>query len=258
MARKKGSVSKRKKQQQFKMDSNIQFVLLILVGIITAALIYNKSGSMGIWFNDIFGGIFGILRFAVPAIPFIWAIYIASKHKETVIAKVVPVATLFLCSATLSSIIQMLNNVLAYNLSFSEVIDQAYYLGTKNKGGGVIGSTIAYPLAKLFSPIVALIIVIGIMIVVAVIVFKLKPSEKIGNYIDRKYEEKEQNRHDIEINPKKKSIIQEDLANQIEGRSETAKERKLREQEEKRKAALQVDDQLTINMMEDKENKNKD
>ena len=44
----------------------------------------------------------------------------------------------------------------------------------------------------------------------------------------------------------------------MEGRPETAKERRLREKEEKRQAALQVDEQLTINMGQDKSSKNKD
>ena len=257
MGRKKGSSNKRKKQQ-FELDTNAKVLLLILVGIVMAVLIYyKKTSTMGIWLNDILGGIFGIIRFAVPVIPFIWALYIASKHKESIMAKVVPIVILFLCSATLSSIIQMNNGMLAYNLSLSDVMDRAYHLGTTNKGGGVIGALFAYPLAKLFSPIVALIIVVGIIVFVVAIVFKLKPGEILGNYFDRKYEEREQNRQE-EVKGKKKSVIQEDLANQIEGRPETAKERKLREQEEKRQAALQVDEQLTINMGQDKSSKNKD
>lgn len=258
MARKKGSVNKRKKQQ-FVMDNNIKVVSLILVGIVMAVLIYyKKSSTMGIWLNDILGGIFGIIRFAVPIVPFVWAIYIASKHKESIMAKVIPISILLLCSATLSSVIQMIKGMLAYNLSFSEVMDRAYHLGTTSKGGGIIGATIAYPLAKLFSPIVALIIIVGIMVLVAIVVFKLNPGERIGNYIDRKYEEREQDRQETEGKGKKKSVIQEDLANQMEGRPETAKERKLREKEEKRQAALQVDEQLTINMGQDKASKNKD
>ena len=257
MGRKKGSSNKRKKQQ-FELDTNAKVLLLILVGIVMAVLIYyKKTSTMGIWLNDILGGIFGIIRFAVPVIPFIWALYIASKHKESIMAKVVPVVILFLCSATLSSIIQMNSGMLAYNLSLSDVMDRAYHLGTTNKGGGVVGALFAYPLAKLFSPIVALIIVVGIIVFVVAIVFKLKPGEILGNYFDRKYEEREQNRQE-EVKGKKKSVIQEDLANQIEGRPETAKERKLREQEEKRQAALQVDEQLTINMGQDKSSKNKD
>ncbi|MBR2705000.1 MAG: DNA translocase FtsK [Clostridia bacterium] len=254
MGRRKGSSNKRKKQQ-FVMDNNIKVVILILVGIVMAALIYyKKTSTMGIWLNDILGGIFGIIRFAVPVIPFVWAIYIVSKYKESIISKVTPIVTLFLCSATLSSLIQMNNGMLAYNLSYTDVMDRAYHLGTTNKGGGIIGATLAYPLAKFLSPVLGILIVVGIIVVVTIVVFKLKPGEKLGNFFDRKYEEREQIRQD----GKKKSVIQEDHASQFEGKPETAKERKLREQEEKRQAALQVDEQLTINMGQDKASKNKD
>ncbi|MBQ3409500.1 MAG: DNA translocase FtsK [Clostridia bacterium] len=258
MAKKKVSSNKNKKKQ-FKLDSDVKVVLLILIGIVMTVLIYKKSSTMGIWLNDILGGIFGIIKFVAPIIPFVCAIYTASKHKDLIMAKVIPIGALVLCFSSLLSIIQMINNVLEYNISFSEVIDRAYHLGTTNKGGGVLGAIIAYPLAKLFSPVVALIIVVGVMVIVAVIVFRLKPGEKIGNYIDKKYEERELNKQNyIEKTPKKKSVIQEDLGDQVEGRPETAKERKQREKEEKRQAALQVDEQLTINMMEDRSNKNKD
>ena len=254
MGRRKGSTNKRKKQQ-FVMDNNIKVVILILVGVIMAALIYyKKTSTMGVWLNDILGGIFGIIRFAVPIIPFVWAIYIVSKYKDSIMSKVTPIVTLFLCSATLSSLIQMNSGMLAYNLSYADVMDRAYHLGTTNKGGGIVGATLAYPLAKFLSPVVGILIVVGIIIVVTIVVFKLKPGEKLGNFFDKKYEEREQNRQD----GKKKSVIQEDHAGQYEGKPETAKERKLREQEEKRQAALQVDEQLTINMGQDKSSKNKD
>ena len=255
MGRKKGS-SNKKKKQQFKMDNNLKVVLLILLGIVTAVLVYNKSSFMGIWLNDVFGGIFGIMKYVVPIVPFIWAIYIASKHKDSILEKVIPISIMLLCISSISTISLMLSNVLEYEISFSEVLDRAYHLGTTNKGGGIMGILIAYPLSKLLSPIGALIVVIGILVIGAVIVFKLKPGERLGNYIDRKYEERENIRNE-EVG-KKKSVIQEDLGNQVEGRPETAKERRAREKEEKRKAALQVDEQLTINMMEDRASKNKD
>ena len=238
------------------MDNNLKVVLLILLGIVTAVLVYNKSSFMGIWLNDVFGGIFGIMKYVVPIVPFIWAIYIASKHKDSILEKVIPISIMLLCISSISTISLMLSNVLEYEISFSEVLDRAYHLGTTNKGGGILGILIAYPLSKLLSPIGALIVVIGILVIGAVIVFKLKPGERLGNYIDRKYEERENVRNE-EVG-KKKSVIQEDLGNQVEGRPETAKERRAREKEEKRKAALQVDEQLTINMMEDRASKNKD
>ncbi len=260
MAKKRKSNSKKKKKQQFKMNAEVEVVLLILVGILTIILIYGKSsymGNMGFWLNDVFGGMFGILKYVVPVIPFVWVIYLVSKHKESLLAKIVPASVMLVCTSTILTLYQILTNVLEYNISFTEVLDRAYHLGTTNKGGGVIGALFAYPLSKLFSPVIALIIAVGIAIVVVVIVFKLKPSEKIGNYIDKKYEERHQDNRE-EVLVKKKSVIQEDLGDQVYGKEETAKERKLREKEEKKRAAMQVDEQLTINMMNSDSNKNKD
>ena len=224
-----------------------------------ALLVYKKSSYMGIWLNDILGGLFGIMKYVVPIIPFIWAIYLVSKHKETILAKVVPIGIMTVCVSTIASICEILNSTLEYNISFSEFMERAYHIGTTNKGGGMLGSAIAYPLVKLFSPIIALVIVVGVVTILAVIVFKLKPGEKIGNYIDRKYEERENEKlnRNGEIT-KKKSVIQENLGNAIEDKPETAKERRLREKEEKKKAALQVDEQLTINMMEGQASTNKE
>ena len=261
MAKKKGTKSKgnKKQQQQLKLDTDVKVVLLILVGIVTALLVYKKTSYMGVWLNDILGGLFGIIKYIVPLIPFVWAIYLASKHKDTIIAKLIPVGIMAICIATISSISEMLSNTLEYNLSFSEVIDRAYHIGTTNKGGGVLGATVAYPLAKLFSPVIALIVVIGIVVILAVIVFKLKPGEKIGNYIDNKYEKRAlQKQNNYEEHTKKKSVIQENLGEDVIGKPETARERRLREKEEKKKAALQVDEQLTINMMENNAASNKD
>ena len=262
MAKKRKSSSNKKnqktKKKEIKMNSDIEIVLLFLISIVMAALLYSNSGYMGNLLNDVCGGIFGILKYLVPIIPFTCAIYMASKYKESILAKVIPTSILLLCLSTTTTIYQMLNNVLEYNISFGDVMDRAYHLGTTSKGGGVLGALIAYPLAKRMSPVVALIVIIGIAILVVVFVFGLKPGECIGNYIDRKHEQHEQNdEEDNTIQKNKKSVIQEDFGDTIDVRAETAKERKAREKEEKRKAALQVDDQLTINMMEDqKKNKN--
>ena len=256
--RKKSSSSK-KKQTQFKMNADLQVVFLILVGIVLAFLVYKNSGYMGNVANDVLGGIFGIIKFVVPIVPFIWAMYIASKYKDFLLSKIIPSSVILLCISSINTLYQMINNVLEYNISFTDVIDRAYHMGTTGKGGGVIGAIIAYPLAKLFSPIVGMIIVIGIAILVVVFVFGLKPGEKIGNYIDKKHEERAENAENAE-EQKKKSVIQNDFGSNVDQKPETAKERRQREKEEKKMAALKVDEQLTIKMMENEnknENKNK-
>ena len=257
---------KKSKKKQIKLNSDIKVILLILVGIVLAILIYGNSGYMGNFLNEILGGIMGIFKYIVPIIPFVAAIYMFSKYKNELLAKIIPTSIILLCCSATMTLYQILNNVLEYNIQFQECIDRAFYLGKMNKGGGVIGLLISYPLVKLFEPVAALIIIIGIAIIVAVIVLRLKPSEHISNFVNKMEDERKLNRSDNQQNVKsrKQSVIQEDLGDIVYSKPETARERKQREKEERRREALKVDEQLTINMLEQEQkaknssNKNND
>lgn len=255
MAKKKKSNNKKKKTK-LKMNMDVKVILIILIGIITAILIYGNSGYMGNLLNEVFGGIFGLLKYVVPIVPFVWAVYLLSNYKENIMAKIVPITILMLCFSAIMTLYQILNNVLEYNVSFSEVIDRAYHLGTTNRGGGLIGILLAYPLSKLFEPIAALIIVIGIAVIVLVLLFKLNPSEYMADFVNKKHEEKVE-RDEQNKKRKKQSVIQADLGDEAYAKPETSRERREREKEERRREALKVDEQLTINMMNNEKNNNK-
>lgn len=255
MAKKKKSNNKKKKTK-LKMNMDVKVILIILIGIITAILIYGNSGYMGNLLNEVFGGIFGLLKYVVPIVPFVWAVYLLSNYKENIMAKIVPITVLMLCFSAIMTLYQILNNVLEYNVSFSEVVDRAYHLGTTNRGGGLIGILLAYPLSKLFEPIAALIIVIGIAIIVLVLLFKLNPSEYMADFVNKKHEEKVE-REEQNMKRKKQSVIQADLGDEAYAKPETSRERREREKEERRREALKVDEQLTINMMNNEKNNNK-
>lgn len=255
MAKKKKSNNKKKKTK-LKMNMDVKVILIILIGIITTILIYGNSGYMGNLLNEVFGGIFGLLKYVVPIVPFVWAVYLLSNYKENIMGKIVPITVLMLCFSAIMTLYQILNNVLEYNVSFSEVVDRAYHLGTTNRGGGLIGILLAYPLSKLFEPIAALIIVIGIAIIVLVLLFKLNPSEYMADFVNKKHEEKVE-REEQNMKRKKQSVIQADLGDEAYAKPETSRERREREKEEKRREALKVDEQLTINMMNNEKNNNK-
>ena len=254
MAKKKKKSSNKNKKKQFKMNIDMTFILLILIGIITAVLIYGNSGYAGNLLNEVFGGLLGFFRYIVPLIPFVAALYMLVDDKEILVSKIIHSSIMSGCCLSTMTLYQILNNALEYNIAFSEVIDRAYYLGKLNKGGGVIGMLITYPLVKLFAPIAALIIVLGVAIITIVFVFGLKPSEHVSKMVNKsRANRNESERADLEerVNKSKKhSVIQADLGDEAYARPETAKERKQREKEEKRRAALQVDEQLTINMLE--------
>ena len=257
MAKKKKSKNKKK---QLKLNTDMKVILLILLGIILAILIYGNSGYVGNFLNEILGGMVGIFKYLVPIVPFISAIYMVSNNKEDLLSRIIPTSIIMLCCLATMTLYQILNNALEYNIQFSEIIDRAFYLGKWNKGGGIIGILIAYPLVKLFEPIAALIIILGIAVIVAVFVFGLKPSEHISNIVNKVENGRKVNRNDENQNAnshKKHSVIQEDLGDVAYSKPETARERKQREKEERRREALKVDEQLTINMLEqEKKNKN--
>lgn len=243
---------RKSKKKQMKLNTDIKVILLILLGIVLAILIYGNSGYVGNFLNEILGGIMGIFKYIVPVVPFVSAIYMFSNNKEDLLTKIIPSSIILLCCSATMTLYQILNNALEYNIQFQEILDRAFYLGKLNKGGGVIGLLISYPLVKLFEPIAALIIIIGIAIIVAVIVFGLKPSEHISKFVNKMEDERKINRTEEQKSNKikKQSVIQDDLGDVAYAKPETARERKQREKEERRREALKVDEQLTINMLE--------
>ena len=243
---------RKSKKKQMKLNTDIKVILLILLGIVLAILIYGNSGYVGNFLNEILGGIMGIFKYIVPVVPFVSAIYMFSNNKEDLLAKIIPSSIILLCCSAMMTLYQILNNALEYNIQFQEILDRAFYLGKLNKGGGVIGLLISYPLVKLFEPIAALIIIIGIAIIVAVMVFGLKPSEHISKFVNKMEDERKINRTEEQKSNKikKQSVIQDDLGDVAYAKPETARERKQREKEERRREALKVDEQLTINMLE--------
>lgn len=243
---------RKSKKKQMKLNTDIKVILLILLGIVLAILIYGNSGYVGNFLNEILGGIMGIFKYIVPVVPFVSAVYMFSNNKEDLLTKIIPSSIILLCCSATMTLYQILNNALEYNIQFQEILDRAFYLGKLNKGGGVIGLLISYPLVKLFEPIAALIIIIGIAIIVAVMVFGLKPSEHISKFVNKMEDERKINRTEEQKSNKikKQSVIQEDLGDVAYAKPETARERKQREKEERRREALKVDEQLTINMLE--------
>ena len=243
---------RKSKKKQMKLNTDIKVILLILLGIVLAILIYGNSGYVGNFLNEILGGIMGIFKYIVPVVPFVSAIYMFSNNKEDLLTKIIPSSIILLCCSATMTLYQILNNALEYNIQFQELLDRAFYLGKLNKGGGIIGLLISYPLVKLFEPIAALIIIIGIAIIVAVMVFGLKPSEHISKFVNKMEDERKINRTEEQKSNKikKQSVIQDDLGDVAYAKPETARERKQREKEERRREALKVDEQLTINMLE--------
>ena len=209
-------MAKRGRKKKNKIDINIAVVALVLLSILLMILIYTKSGSIGETLSPMLGGIMGFIKYIIPIGTLLIAIYMTQNDKEYMTHKLIQYGIFLLCVAAMLSIFQVGKGNLSIDKEFDKVIEDAYYLGEKDIGGGAIGAVVAVPLIKALGSTGAVILTIGIAVILLIFMFGIRPAEM---------------------------VIEEDT-----------KGRKLREKEEAAKLASQFEDQLTININE-KDNK---
>ena len=251
-------MAKRGRRKKKTIDINVAVVVLVIISILLFVLIYTKSGYIGEHLSPMLGGIMGFIKYIIPIGTFLIAIYMTHNEKEYMYAKLIQYAIFLVCIATMLSVFQFSSGNLSVAKDFTSVMKSAYELGTSDIGGGVIGSAVAMPLINLLGTTGAVILVIGVAIVLFVFMFGVRPAEMISNFLDALDERKElkkqakisrrelerQNR--MKIEPEKVQLAEEE-----EPRKETRRERKLREKEEAKRKALELDDQITINLNND-------
>ena len=234
-----------------KIDVNVAVVGMLLISILLAILIYTKSGYIGEHLSPILGGIMGSIKYIIPVGTFLIAIYMASEDKEYLISKLIQYGIFLVCIATILSVFQFSKGNLDITDEFSEVVEKGYELGELNNGGGAIGTAIASLLISLLGNVGTVILCLGIGAILLVFIFGIRPAELIAEFVDSRREIREENKiAKQEIREARKQEINTQ-------RKETKKERRLREKEEEKREAEQLAEQLTINLNDDSEEKDK-
>ena len=235
--RKPGNKNKTKKYDARK---NISVVVLIILSILMAVLIYGKTGYIGEHLSPILGGIMGWIKFLIPIGTFVIAIAIASDRKDLMSTKLFELIVFLVCIAGIFSIYQISENTINLKNNFSQNIEIAYNLGTKNIGGGVIGTMLAIPLTNMLGIAGAVIVCIGIALVLLVFMLGIPVSEIIEDYLDNLQERKQA----------RKEEIKEYREKEYEEREQKRQERRKKE----RTAVLEKEeiseDQIKINLNE--------
>ena len=235
MAKRKKTAYKR---QTRKMNMDTAVVILIVAGILSGVLIYFKSGYVGEYLSNLLGGIFGIVKYIVPIGIFAIAILLIRNSREYVTSKLIQYGIVLCCICTVLSIFEIaITRNLTISDDISSAMERGYFLGTGNHGGGAIGAIVAYPLVRLLGVAGTVIFTIGLALIFVVFMFGFKPTEFIGNMLDRMKQNKEESAEENIGKDTPKEVV------------ETRKERKLREKEEKRRQAEEVG-QLQINLGE--------
>ena len=129
---------KKKKNRASKMDVTV--ISLIILSILLAVLIYTKSGVIGVKLNDILGGMVGLVQYVLPIGVFVIAIKLASEGSEDLTPKWIQYGVLLVSLSIVFSVFQISSSELQINKELSEVVKDAYFLGSQGKGGGAIRS----------------------------------------------------------------------------------------------------------------------
>lgn len=226
------SKNRRKKQTS---NVNLEVVGTIILSILLAVLIYTKSGYAGIYLNDIFGGMVGILKYILPIGTFAIAIKIACKDNDYLTVKLLQYALFLLCIAVVMSVYQISKGNINVNNELSQVVKDGYELGTKEIGGGALGTLAAIPLVKLLGNFGAVILSVGISIMLFVFTFGIDLSNIINQKVEEMQERKEEK-------AKNREIEAEELNERRRKRKEEKKILKQKELEQ------QENEQIKINL----------
>ena len=237
----------KKKQMQRKL--NIIVAVLIVLSILLAVLIYTKSGYLGQKLSPALGGIFGYIKYLVPVGLFAFSLYIAyDKDTKYYLTKIFMFIVILLLIDSTLSCYQISKGNINPEKGMEFVLHQAYELGTRDTGGGVVGTIIAVPMVNLIGLLGTVIASIGVSLILLVFIFGLHPADAISNSID-KIAEKNARRVKEREEEKKNNKAE------VKVKTETRREKRLREKLEREalnKQNEKLEEQITINLNEPK------
>ena len=243
-------MAKRGRKKQPKVSIDVAVVVMLLVSVLLAVLIYTKSGFLGEHLSPALGGIMGVIKYIIPIGTFAIAIYLAYDKKDYLITKLIQYAVFLICIAVMLSVFQISAGNINITKDMKQIAEQAYYLGARDIGGGIIGTVIAVPLINFLGTLGTIVLSIGVAIIVFVFMFAIKPTNIIYNIVDYfldKKEEKRKLREEERKNNRKVSKVVE--VEEVTPKRETLRERRLREKEEAKRRAMEIDEnQLSINL----------
>ena len=176
----------RKKVQETKHKSNIDVAVvgMIFASLLLGVLIYSKAGVLGEYLSPWLGSVMGIIKYIIPIGTFIIGIYLAcNKGKEYILSKLMLFALFLECIAVLMSTFQISAGTIGVNAMQSS-LEAAHELGSKDIGGGVIGTIVAVPLVKMIGSVGTIILALGVSIVSIVFIFKIKAAKMISDVVD--------------------------------------------------------------------------
>ena len=247
-------MGRKKKKSSPKINIDLAVIILFIISILLFILIYGEKGVVGEVLSPALGGIIGVIKYLIPIGFMALSISIAKDDRNYIISKVIEIVILIACIAATMSIYQISTGVINIDEDFSQIMEASYTLGRMDKGGGTVGTVIAYPLIKLLGMFGAAIATVGIVAVLCVFAFGLHPAEFIVDMIDeineRKAEKTEisNSRREQRVAIRKERRIKDQ---QLEIEDENIEDSKNKKKKRKKKEEPETsidEDEITINL----------
>ena len=233
-------MAKRGRKKKKQINQNVFVAVMIVTSILLAVLIYTNSGFIGEHLSPFLGGMMGYIKYILPIGLFALSIYVAYQGETSWGKKILQFSLILLSISIIMNVYEInQGNVVILGRDFQNVLGQFYDLGSEGIGGGAIAAIFTMPLIELLGQLGTVILMAGVIIALTISMFGIDVVNRISAIIDDASTRKTlKYAHSIENEEK---IIG------VENKKETKKERKLREQLEKEKAALDVE-QLQIKL----------
>ena len=172
----------------------MMIIIMLIVGIMSGVLIYTGAGQVGAVLSPVLGGLVGIIKYVIPIGIIVMALSLIKEDSEYVSTKVIQFLIFIVCVSVVMHVNQFSKLNLAGNATFEEVVNEAYKLGTMNKGGGAIGAIVATPLMNLLGSLGTTILTIAIAAVTLVYIVGANPVELLVEFVDGREDRKEEKR----------------------------------------------------------------
>lgn len=152
---------------------SIAFGLIILTGLQT-----NSAGKIGKGFKFILMGLFSNSAFLLPyIIIFLGIMVFIGKNFESQKKKILYFSCVFIYLLTFKSLLDFQTNAIFINKLLKDGLTVSFKTiflrSTEGVGGGLIGTSIAYILLKLFGPIASYIIIVTLFLITTILITKI-------------------------------------------------------------------------------------
>lgn len=175
-----------------KLSPDILIISMIVISILLGVLIYTNAGQIGAVISPILGGLIGVIKYVIPIGMFITAISLIKENSSYVNTKLTQFIAFTICISVLMHVYQFSKIDLASNITFEEIINEAYKLGTTNQGGGAIGAIIGTPLINLISPLGTTILAIAIAVITFMYLIGIRPTDLLIDFIEGREDRKQE------------------------------------------------------------------